>query len=434
MADKKFIDEVLAAHNHYRGLHQVPPVTVNPKLNKFAQDWADHLAKTDSFAHSKCDLNGTRLGENIAMKMSSNAQDYKGKDFVDQWYSEVERYDFKKHGGPSTGHFSQVVWKGSKEIGVGRAILKGGQKVIVVGSYSPAGNMMGDNNKNVFPTKDGKITLPEKGGPPKGALKPGSAGKGRPVSPGRVGGPSLSKPPPAGIPAGYTSVSRETMTRRGPDGKTETTVKETYSYPDGSKRTVEKREIKSDGTPGKITPPAQDLEKRMNDMKMNAANRPGSGSKSSSSNAAFIDEALAAHNRYRAKHGAPALKHNKKLSGIAQGWADHLAKTGEFKHSTNKFQGNNLGENIASKMSSSGADYDGQAVTDQWYSEEKDYSYGNQESMGKSGHFTQVVWKGSKLIGLGKATKKGKTYVVANYSPAGNFQKKFKENVGRPKK
>jgi hypothetical protein len=68
---------------------------------------------------------------------------------------------------------------------------------------------------------------------------------------------------------------------------------------------------------------------------------------------------LVAHNRYRAKHGAQPLKHNKKLSEIAQGWADNLAKSGQFKHSTNKYQGNNLGENIASKMSSAGADYDG---------------------------------------------------------------------------
>jgi hypothetical protein len=36
-------------------------------------------------------------------------------------------------------------------------------------------------------------------------------------------------------------------------------VKETYNYPDGAKRTVEKREIKSDGTPGKITPPDSDV-------------------------------------------------------------------------------------------------------------------------------------------------------------------------------
>ena len=50
-----------------------------------------------------------------------------------------------------------------------------------------------------------------------------------------------------------------------------------------------------------------------------------------------------------------------------------------------------------------------------------------------TGHFTQVVWKGSTELGIGKATgKKGTmycTYIVGRYRPAGNFQGKFKENV-----
>ena len=57
------------------------------------------------------------------------------------------------------------MWKGSQEIGVGKAKSKSG-KTIVVGNYLPAGNMMGENAANVFPTKDGKITLPEKGEQP----------------------------------------------------------------------------------------------------------------------------------------------------------------------------------------------------------------------------------------------------------------------------
>ena len=49
------------------------------------------------------------------------------------------------------------------------------------------------------------------------------------------------------------------------------------------------------------------------------------------------------------------------------------------------------------------------------------------------GHFTQVVWKGSKLFGVGKAkTRDGKWFVVANYFPAGNMQGTYAANVFGP--
>ena len=60
------------------------------------------------------------------------------------------------------------------------------------------------------------------------------------------------------------------------------------------------------------------------------------------------------------------------------------------------------------------------------------YSFGS-ESGGGAGHFTQVVWKGSTVLGIGKANaeKNGMycTYVVGRYEKAGNFIGKYKENV-----
>ena len=50
-----------------------------------------------------------------------------------------------------------------------------------------------------------------------------------------------------------------------------------------------------------------------------------------------------------------------------------------------------------------------------------------------TGHFTQVVWKGSKELGIARASdNKGRIYVVANYAPAGNFIGDFAANVSRP--
>ena len=55
--------------------------------------------------------------------------------------------------GVTTGHFSQVVWKDGKEIGVGKAFSDDGRKVIVVCNYFPAGNVRGQYKDNVIPAK-----------------------------------------------------------------------------------------------------------------------------------------------------------------------------------------------------------------------------------------------------------------------------------------
>ena len=49
------------------------------------------------------------------------------------------------------------------------------------------------------------------------------------------------------------------------------------------------------------------------------------------------------------------------------------------------------------------------------------------------GHFTQVVWKDSKLLGIAQArSNSGKIIVVANYDPAGNFGGRYQANVFAP--
>jgi len=61
-------------------------------------------------------------------------------------------YNFNSGGfSGGTGHFTQVVWKGSTELGIGRAeVQQNGMKcAYIVGRYRPAGNMMGDFAQNV---------------------------------------------------------------------------------------------------------------------------------------------------------------------------------------------------------------------------------------------------------------------------------------------
>lgn len=61
----------------------------------------------------------------------------------------------------------------------------------------------------------------------------------------------------------------------------------------------------------------------------------------------FLQEALKAHNKCRAKHGVDDLKLNPELNEIAQRYADHLAETKkELSLSYNKYQDKVLGESM----------------------------------------------------------------------------------------
>uniref|UniRef100_A0A8C5R882 SCP domain-containing protein n=1 Tax=Leptobrachium leishanense TaxID=445787 RepID=A0A8C5R882_9ANUR len=139
--------------------------------------------------------------------------------------------------------------------------------------------------------------------------------------------------------------------------------------------------------------------------------------------AKFEEDFLAAHNAYRKQHGAPPLRLSRELCQSAQKWADHLLSLRSLKHS-----GTDHGENLFYKYSSSTKEL----PVDSWYSEIKNYNFGNPGFAGNTGHFTQVVWKDSKEVGVGVATDgKGLFFVVGQYNPAGNITNHgyFEKNV-----
>ncbi|KAL5012919.1 hypothetical protein ScPMuIL_011470 [Solemya velum] len=417
MADKKFTEEVIKAHNAYRKTHQASDLEHSKDLSEHAQKWADHLVASNGFQHSDCMVKGERVGENIAMKWSSQPDNYTGQEVTDQWYSEVQQYQFG--GEPSSnsaGHFTQVVWKDSKKVGVGKAQTADG-KVIVVANYRPAGNMMGSYGKNVLPPKSGKITIPVS----RDDSKPDSFSS-------RFGGSN-----PQG---GSDAVSKSTKTRTIREGNvTRTIVEETITKADGSKVTTTKETTTTDGDSG--------ITRSMGRLDVGGADRfDNRSSPSSASSSAgkpqrmseFIDDCLKAHNDRRKKHGVGALKHAKDLSEYAQKWAEELASTNGFQHSPCTHKGGRIGENIACKWSSGGGDYTGEEVSEQWYSEISKHDFRCEPKSMGSGHFTQMVWKGTTELGVGKAkTSGGKVIVVANYRPAGNMVGTYTANVFAPK-
>lgn len=142
-APNEEMQAALDAHNRLRGEHCAPPLTWSSELAEVAQGWADELAENGcAFEHSRSDY-----GENLSMGTPSLLRP---ENVVQQWYDEVEQYDFSEAAfSMETGHFTQVVWADTRRLGCGTSMCKGMR--IWVCNYDPPGNVHGQFRDNVRP-------------------------------------------------------------------------------------------------------------------------------------------------------------------------------------------------------------------------------------------------------------------------------------------
>jgi len=144
--------ETLLAHNKYRSIHKAPKLIFDEQLNKEAEIYAKQLSKRGTLEHTK----STLYGENLAMKcMAPQEQEPSGQFFTTLWYEEVCNPGYNFDNGQfsmPTGHFSQVIWKDTKQLGIGKAISirEGIRCLYVVARYKPPGNYQGEFEKNVL--------------------------------------------------------------------------------------------------------------------------------------------------------------------------------------------------------------------------------------------------------------------------------------------
>lgn len=137
---------MVAAHNRWRSEVGVPGLKWSDKLADVAQGWADHLAGNScAMYHS-----GNGYGENIyqasALMWSDGRRDLQKKtpqQVVDAWGSEIQYYNYADNSCSGVcGHYTQVVWKDTKEVGCAMAVC-GNNAQIWVCSYASAGNVVG---------------------------------------------------------------------------------------------------------------------------------------------------------------------------------------------------------------------------------------------------------------------------------------------------
>lgn len=74
-------------------------------------------------------------------------------------YEEIKVHSFGvEPNSLQSGHFTQVIWKESQELGVAYAKSRDG-KFVVVANYSPPGNVIGSFARNVPPLGGGGTPL-----------------------------------------------------------------------------------------------------------------------------------------------------------------------------------------------------------------------------------------------------------------------------------
>lgn len=144
-AEESFSGEIVAAHNKYRTELGIEGLKWSDILAVHAQKWADHLASLGgrSLMHASASERGNE-GENLWM---GSAGYYSLTQMVDGWGGEKKYFVYGTFPNVSStgnwadvGHYTQVIWKDTKEVGCAKSTA-GGYDILVC-RYSPPGNYM----------------------------------------------------------------------------------------------------------------------------------------------------------------------------------------------------------------------------------------------------------------------------------------------------
>ncbi|KAL2269304.1 hypothetical protein VTJ83DRAFT_1488 [Remersonia thermophila] len=163
-----YIRTALEHHNVHRANHSAPDLT-----------WSDALANSAAVLAKRCvfdhdvSINGGGYGQNLAMWASSSLENMLNvgelgsvaRAISNGWYNNEAYLYANEYGKPTPnwdrfadfGHFTQLIWKNTQEVGCFTYLCPAGTMLDTMSSwytvcnYSPSGNFLGDFDKNVLP-------------------------------------------------------------------------------------------------------------------------------------------------------------------------------------------------------------------------------------------------------------------------------------------
>ncbi|XP_073238625.1 uncharacterized protein [Porites lutea] len=125
--------ESLEEHNELRAKHFSPPLLWSHDLSSKAQAIAQRLATKDFLT-----LDDLQEPQGESLSQIQYTDEHLAKKAIDKWYSEIKSYSYSYPKiSPKTRHFVQIVWKGTKEMGLAFAKSPHGNNTFVVALYNP---------------------------------------------------------------------------------------------------------------------------------------------------------------------------------------------------------------------------------------------------------------------------------------------------------
>lgn len=151
---------MLESHNRVRAAVGVAPLTWSSTMTGYAQEWATYLANQNNCQmqhRSVAGIDPLKAGENLYWaspltrtysdgRKETSVQAITPSQVADAWASEQADYDYASNrcaSGKICGHYTQMVWRTTLEVGCGMAVCPDKGQIWVC-SYNPPGNWVGE--------------------------------------------------------------------------------------------------------------------------------------------------------------------------------------------------------------------------------------------------------------------------------------------------
>ena len=138
----------------------------------------------------------------------------------------------------------------------------------------------------------------------------------------------------------------------------------------------------------------------------------------------YSERVLAAHNQERVRLGLRPFSWSPVLSAHALAWAQQMARSGRFVHSTNDSrpgEGESMFRHIAGAFTP-------EQMVGTFLAERPNFKPGVFPDIARdgnwirAGHYSQVIWPTTTVLGCAVAVGGGMDYFVCRYSPPGNMR------------